>query len=231
MTLPLLISVPHAGLTIPPEVKDLCILTPEQILADSDQGASEIYNLQDQVAGYVTTDIARAVVDLNRAEEDRRSDGVVKSHTCWNEPVYNDPLPEGTIHTLLENYYYPYHRQLSQITKQSQLPLGLDCHTMAAAGPPTGPDPGQKRPWVCLSNDDTTCPQPWLEQLAECFGNTFGNQVSINHPFRGGYIIHSHADELPWIQIEISCEPFYSNIEKHARILETFKAFCTRIVH
>jgi len=30
--------------------------------------------------------------------------------------------------------------------------LGIDCHTMAAKGPPIGPDPGKERPLVCLSN-------------------------------------------------------------------------------
>ncbi len=226
MTLPLLISVPHAGLSIPPDVKSICILTSEQILADSDEGAAEIYNLQGQVAEFVTTDIARAVVDLNRAEEDRRSDGVVKTHTIWNQPIFSEPLPEALIHTLLNKYYNPYHQQLTDLARKTQIKLGLDCHTMVAFGPPVGPDPGKKRPWVCLSNDDKTCPQPWLEKLAECFKKTFENQVSINEPFRGGYIIRSHADELPWIQIEIFRDSFYPNAEKRIRVLEAITMFC-----
>lgn len=229
MTLPLLISVPHAGFVIPPEVQDLCILTPEQILADSDEGAAEIYNLQSQIAKYLTTDIARAIVDLNRAEDDRRSDGVVKTHTCWNEPVYREPLSEALIHTLLKKYYFPYHQQLTDLAKKTQINLGLDCHTMAAFGPPVGPDPDKKRPWICLSNDDKTCPKPWLEKLAECFKKTFENQVSINQPFRGGYIVRSHADELPWIQIELSRDSFYPNAEKQSRILEAITTFCNSI--
>lgn len=226
MTLPLLISVPHAGLTIPPEVLDLCILTPEQILADSDEGAAEIYNLHSQVAEYVTTDIARAIVDQNRADDDRRSDGVVKTHTIWNQLIYSETLPEALIHTLLKKYYNPYHQQLTELSRKTQIKLGLDCHTMVAFGPPVGPDPKKKRPWICLSNNDKTCPQPWLEKLAECFRKTFDNQVSINHPFRGGYIIHSHADELPWIQVEISRDPFYPNTEKRTRVLEAITTWC-----
>ena len=225
MTLPILISIPHAGLSIPPEVRDLCILTPEQIRADGDEGAAEIYNIRNHVAEFVTTDIARAVVDLNRAPDDRRTDGVVKTHTCWNIPIYREPLSDIFIQTLLEKYYHPYHKQLTKIAIQSQIKLGFDCHTMAAVGPPVGPDPDKERPWVCLSNDDRTCPQTWLEKLAHCFNKTFDNQVAINHPFRGGYIIRSHADEIPWIQIEISRDSFYPNSEKISRIIEVMNMF------
>ena len=37
--MPLLISVPHAGLTVPPEAKPYCALTRQQIIEDGDQGA------------------------------------------------------------------------------------------------------------------------------------------------------------------------------------------------
>jgi N-formylglutamate amidohydrolase len=226
MTLPLLISVPHAGLTIPPEVRNLCILTPDQIRTDGDEGAAEIYHLQKEVAEFITTDIARAVVDLNRTAEDRRPDGVVKTHTCWNEPVYHKPLPEELIPMLLDNYYYPYHRQLTQVTKQGHVPLGLDCHTMAAIGPPIGPDPGVERPWVCLSHADGTCPEDWLNTMADCFRETVGDHVSVNKPFRGGYIIRSHAKELPWMQVELSRDDFLTNREKHQRVLQAITRFC-----
>jgi len=229
MTLPILMSVPHAGLTIPPEVRDLCALIPDHILADSDEHAAEIYDLKSHVEAFITTDIARAAVDLNREKDDFRTDGVVKTHTCWNVPIYRKPLSPGQIQLLLDTYYHPYHRQLSEEAKNENVRLGLDCHTMAAFGPPVGPDPGQKRPWICLSNDDRTCPASWLKKLAKCLAKTFDHQVSINTPFRGGYIIRSHADELPWIQIEMSRDPFYPNEEKRVRILEAINMFCRMI--
>jgi len=76
VTLPLLLSIPHAGLLIPTEVKDSCILSMEDIIEDSDEGAAEIYlPLQKEVSALVTTDVARAVLDINRAEDDRGKDG------------------------------------------------------------------------------------------------------------------------------------------------------------
>ena len=96
MTLPLLLSVPHAGLRVPPEVQAICTLSEADIIKDGDEFAREIYApLETEVAAFLTTDIARAVVDLNRAEDDFHKDGVIKRHTCWDVPVYRDYPPRG----------------------------------------------------------------------------------------------------------------------------------------
>jgi formiminoglutamase len=222
MKLPLLLSVPHAGLLIPDEVKELVTLSEQDIIEDGDKGAAEIYwPLEREVAAFVTTKVARAIVDMNRAEDDRRQDGIVKTHTCWNVPVYGEPLSEELVQILLERYYRPYHAKLSNFP--NGIKLGIDCHTMAAEGPPVGPDPGKTRPEICLSNADRTCPQDWLESLAECFGEAFESEVSINDPFKGGYIIRSHASELPWVQLELSRAPFLSNREKSERVIEALR--------
>ena len=89
MKLPILLSIPHAGWRIPEEVQDICLLTNKDILADGDAGAAEIYiPLKEKVEAFVTTDIARAIVDMNRAENDFWKDGVIKTHTCWDVPIY-----------------------------------------------------------------------------------------------------------------------------------------------
>jgi hypothetical protein len=56
----------------------------------------------------------------------------------------------------------------------------------------------------------------------------FERDVSINHPFKGGYIVRSHAKELPWIQLELSRVPFCSNEEKSAMVLEALKGWCKK---
>ena len=225
MTLPFLVSVPHAGLRVPPEVEGLCILEEEDIIKDGDGGASKTYYpLRNEVTAFLATDIARAIVDMNRKEDDRQKDGVIKTHTCWDVPVYREAPSEEVITWLIERYYRPYHSQLSHLSKGVR--LGLDCHTMAAVGPPIGPDAGSKRPYVCLSNGDgSTCPQEWILSLSEHFSEVFGDHVSINEPFKGGYIARSHAKEIPWIQIELSREPFFDNQEKGRCVFEAIKAW------
>lgn len=223
--LPLLLSVPHAGLQVPPEVTSRCRLTAKEIAADGDVGARQIYRLEPEVEAFVTTEIARAIVDQNRAEDDRTKDGLVKTHTCWEVPVYREPLPEEIVRDLIERYHRPYHGRLSALAGADVI-LGIDCHTMATFGPPVGPDPGQERPAVCLSNADETCPTAWIESLAECFAESFGRETRINDPFRGGYIIRAHAPELPWIQLELSRAPFASFKQKRERVLRALHQWC-----
>ncbi|GAB4249922.1 MAG: N-formylglutamate deformylase [Thermoleophilia bacterium] len=225
--LPLLISVPHAGLKVPEEVARYVILTPEQIARDGDGQAAAIFSgLEERVAAFHISKVARVVVDLNRAPNDRRPDGVVKTHTCWGEPVYDPSPPEEVLARLIALYHTPYHRALSEAAGRAGLRLGVDCHTMAAEGPPIGPDPGRPRPLVCLSNADGTCPDAWMAALSRAFMEWAGDSVSLNDPFRGGHIIRSHAPELPWVQIEISRTNRFSPEEKRRAVELALERFC-----
>jgi formiminoglutamase len=227
MSLPLLLSVPHAGLAVPPEVAELNLLEGAEIAADGDVGASEIYTLDEQVQVLVRAGVARAFVDMNRAEDDLRMDGVVKTHTCWGVPIYDEPLSEALTAELLGAYWRPYHRRLREAAGP-ELVLGVDCHTMAATGPPVGPDAGRPRPAACLSNADGTCPQDWIESMAALLAEALGDEVLINEPFRGGYICRSHAAELPWVQLELSRAPRLTDAEKRSAVLACLTAWCGR---
>ncbi|MCY3830387.1 MAG: N-formylglutamate amidohydrolase [Rhodospirillaceae bacterium] len=215
MTLPLLLSVPHAGLAVPPEAVSYCVLTHREISEDGDEGAAEIYlGLEPLVAAFHTTDIARAIVDMNRAEDDRRRDGAIKTHTCWNVPVYRTPLPDAVAEGLIGRYHRPYHRRLAELAAEGAARLAIDCHTMAAQGPPVGPDTGRERPWICLGYGDGACPRDWIEALKACFEALIGPNVTIDDPFSGGYITRCHSAEMPWLQLEMSRAPFRSDAEK-----------------
>jgi formiminoglutamase len=226
MTLPLLVSVPHAGRRVPQEVREYCILSGDDIIADGDEGAAIAYDLEGRVAAFVTTDVARAVVDMNRPVDDRGPDGVVKTVTIWNQPVYRAPLPPDVVDVLVRRYHRPYHERLSRLAAGEGVALGVDCHTMAAVGPPVGPDTGMPRPALCLSNAEGTCPEEWLRGLARALECSFGCPVGLNEPFRGGYIIRSHANEIPWVQVELSRGDFLDWPEKGRRVLAALTLWC-----
>ncbi len=229
MTLPLLLSVPHAGWAVPPEVAGFCALTPEEIAADGDEGAAEIYALAGEMDCHVTTTVARAVVDLNRPPDDFRRDGVIKTQTCWEVPVWDPVLPPQLAEKLIDNHWRPYHKRLRDLGNSGRFLLGVDGHTMAAYGPPVGPDAGLERPAACLSNADGTCPPAWIEILRDALARRLGREVTINQPFRGGYITRSHAAEMPWLQIEFSRAPFAGLTEKRSAVLAALTELCEAI--
>ncbi len=225
MTLPILVSLPHAGLRIPDEIATLVSLDASAIVQDGDEQALDIYGpLKATAAAFVTTDIARAAVDLNRAEDDRRPDGVIKTHTCFNIPVYKQPPSEQLVRQLLNSYYHPYHRHLSEIAARGDVRLGIDCHTMVAVAPPIASDAGTLRPAVCLGNlDGKSCPTEWIEKLAPILASKIGQPVALNQPFKGGFITRSHSSEMPWIQIEISRGDFASVDEKSRAVRDALE--------
>lgn len=227
--LPLLASVPHGGVRVPPEAAPYCRLTEDDVRRDGDECASEIYAISTEVEAFVSTEIARAIVDLNRAVDDRRPDGVVKTHTCLDVPVYEPFPPDHVIDGLLESYYHPYHRRLTELAG-SGVRLGVDCHTMLAVGPPMGPMAGEERPRICLGDvDGSSCPPEISDALAGALAGAFGVEVIRNAPFKGGYITRTHSAELPWIQIELSRAPFMTSGEKRERLLQALEDLCRRM--
>lgn len=227
MTLPIALSVPHAGLSVPDWLQARCLLTPQQIAADGDVFAQQIYgDLQRHVARFVTTDVARAVLDMNRAPDDlARVDGVVKTETCWREPVWSEPLTSQDIERLLQQHHTPYHIALDHFV--GEVRLGVDCHTMSEVGPPIGPDPGVKRPLVCLGHvGGASCPTAWVEALRARFVRHFGDDVSIDEPFAGGYITRRLGERMPFVQVELSRSGVMSADEKQRCVFASLREWC-----
>lgn len=212
--LPILVSVPHGGTETPPEIAGRVCITPEALFDDSDAFTRDIYGVQSQVARFEAATIARAFVDLNRAREDRPPadpDGVVKTATCYSEPIYEpgNELTDDLTEMLLSRYYDPYYERLEDAVSRG-VRLALDCHSMADEAPPISPDPGSKRPLFCLSNDNgRTCPRALVDRLTGAIAEEFAidpTDVRINDPFRGGNITRMFGarGEVPWVQVEMN---------------------------
>lgn len=228
--LPILISVPHGGLEVPPELSSVCRLSLPALLGDGDTWSIFLYSLEDRVQSYHRFRYARAVLDLNRAPDDlppQNPDGVVKTVTVSGEQVWNDPegLAPQQVEFLLCKYYYPYHNTLEKAAEEDGLVLGFDCHTMLAEAPGDSSLSWEKRrPLVCLGNRGNqvgeeagkvlTAPPAMIRSLAEALEKRFSARaaeanlpaVLINQPFEGGYITKKHgsAGKIPWIQVEFN---------------------------
>jgi len=212
---PVLLSIPHGGDAVPPEIEDRIAIAAHDLRADADAFTRAIYGLHGDVAALVETPVARVYVDLNREENDlppKNPDGVIKTHTCHGVPIYQQgrELDAALSKILIDRYYHPYHRKLEEaLAREAGIRLALDCHSMLAEGPPIGPDPGKPRPAICLgTNRGRSCPQPVAHTLARCFAEAFGlnaSDVTLNQPFSGGYITRRYGTgRPPWVQVELN---------------------------
>lgn len=205
----------------------MVIITKRDIFYDSDSLTRKIYDFRNCVEAFIEMPIARAIVDVNRAPDDRplqNPDGVIKTVTTNGTPVYKKGRfpDDALIDILLQKYYFPYHEKLDDLLESRNIRLALDCHSMLHSSPQISDNPGEPRPLICLSNrgDDqgmprigygpVTCPPEWICALAESLRHAFADEgeIAINDPFSGGYIsqFHYKRNKIPWIQVEINRE-------------------------
>jgi N-formylglutamate deformylase len=221
---PFLISVPHGGTEVPPELADRIRLTPDELRYYSDPGTTVLYDYRERVQGYIEASVSRVLVDLNRPPyylPPRHTDGVVKMVTPDGMPIWNEgsaPDLPG-IHRLLMAYFFPYHDRINSLLDSLPVKLAIDCHTMTPVGAPRNHDTGKKRPLVCIGNNGNadggprphalpTCPQEWARSLAGAFREEFPGpgDVTLNEPYSGGFIPNAHYwhKGVPWIQLELN---------------------------
>jgi formiminoglutamase len=229
--LPILVSIPHGGWRVAPEIEDIWALSARDAFHDGDPGTARIYDFEDRVEVQLVMQYYRAVVDLNRREDDiapENPDGVIKSHTCYNAEVYRPGCLPGPAlqQVLLQRYYRSYHGDLAEALRRPDLKLGVDCHSMAAVSPPIESDAGAPRPLICLGNlgdaeglpcepfGRITAPPELIIFMRDEFQQVFAHEdvdlelpavATANVPFSGGYITQRiGGDAPPFVQIEMS---------------------------
>ena len=117
---PVLVSVPHAGMYIPAAIAST--MTPEALrVEDTDWFVDTLYDVAPSLGiGLLTATHSRYVIDLNRAPDNvslypgRSVTELVPTTTFANEPIYRpDQLPDAfEIANRIQLYWEPYHRAL-----------------------------------------------------------------------------------------------------------------------
>jgi N-formylglutamate amidohydrolase len=221
---PFLISVPHGGEKIPPEIRGRIVLSEQDLCYYCDPATGAIFDFRKCVEAFIDTPVSRMVVDLNRPPlplPGKDPDGIIKVRTIDGKDVYSKgQFPDiALIHRLLMTYYFPYHQRLDELIDRHNVKVAFDCHSMLPVGACGQNDAGKPRPLICLGNNGdrhgrakkgsiATCPVGWMEGLAHAFRYEFSldREVAINNPFSGGFITNAHfwRKGVPWVQIEIN---------------------------
>jgi N-formylglutamate deformylase len=145
-TSPLLISVPHAGTLIPPEIKDR--MQPETLfLPDTDWFVDRLYGWAPvEGASMISTAWSRYVIDLNRPPDnqplyERPGSSLVPTSTFCGMELYRegDAPDEAEVQERLELYWQPYHERLAEMLDAIRARHGyavlLDAHSIRSELP------------------------------------------------------------------------------------------------
>ena len=141
---PLLVSVPHDGWQLPPDI----VQTMSEIgrgIPDTDWHVAQLYEFaRDRGASMIVANFSRYVVDLNRPADDTAmyegelATGLCPIRTFAGDDIYRD---QPTIDTgaRVATYWRPYHERiaeaLSELRKRHGVALLWDAHSITSRVP------------------------------------------------------------------------------------------------
>lgn len=224
---PVLVEVPHSGLSIPDEVSpQLEAPSPEAILRDSDLYVDALYEgVVGRGASMLVARTSRYVVDLNRAGTDvdgaavvgaggaapSRSRGVVWSLTLGGQRLLRRPLTVDELRARLDQYHAPYHAalwaELERLRAVHGFAIMLAAHSMPSKG--RDPQTGRvtRRADIVPGSDGRRTADPRLIDLVDAHFRAAGYTVAHDEPYRGGWsTVHygRPSEGLHVLQIEIN---------------------------
>ncbi|MGS0743581.1 N-formylglutamate deformylase [Glaciimonas sp. GG7] len=216
--LPLLVSMPHAGEHIPPDIA--AEMTPAALaLADTDWHLPVLYNfLKEMGASILIATHSRYVIDLNRPQDDVNlypgldTTGLCPVDTFHKEPLYQQNAQPNAeeIQRRVALYWQPYHAQLAQELQRMRDEHGIamlwDAHSIASVVPRFFEG---RLPDLNLGTaSGTSCAPALAEQLRAVAASANGYSHALNGRFKGGHITryygqpdqHIHAVQLELAQ-------------------------------
>jgi N-formylglutamate deformylase len=221
----LIVSIPHSGEMIPPQVGWLKALPEPVLMRDVDRYVDQLYKtvLQNQKIPHVIADCHRYVIDLNRlpAEYDASSvvgaafpagkhpKGLHWSVTTLGENLISQPMSMALHEELVEKFYSPFHDDVKKLASKilPQEVFHLDLHSMPSKGTAMHNDPGEMRADVVVSDFHGKSSRPDFVELIKNSYTQAGFKVAYNWPYFGGGItqIYGHpAKHHHTVQVELN---------------------------
>lgn len=203
---PLIVNVPHAGTWLPPLIAET--LTPAGLqVPDTDWHVDKLYDFAPEMgATLMVATHSRIVVDLNRNPTgDALYRGVSNTEICpiatfGNEPIYRTGMVPDytTIASRVEQYWHPYHRQLSSEIARIKAVHGycilLDAHSIISEAPRFFEG---RLPDLNLGTADGRSCEVSLAHIAyEVLTHADGFTSVHNGRFKGGYITRHYGDPV-----------------------------------
>lgn len=241
---PVLVDVPHAGRTYPPDFVAASRLSALGLRRSEDAFVDLLFaRAPDHGAPLLAATFPRAFLDVNREpyELDPRMFegrlpgfantrsmrvagglGTVPRVVGDGQEIYRGRLPACEAIDRVDRYYRPYHqalrRELGTLHRGFGQCVLLDAHSMPAAAQNRDSGPLGD---IILGDRFGTSAAPWIVDELEAALRREGLRVTRNRPYAGGYITESYGDPkigLHAVQVEIARALYMDEraIEPHA---------------
>jgi len=215
--LPLLISFPHSGTYVPPELA--ARLTPEALdLPDTDWFVPELYDFHREFgASVICATHTRYVVDLNRPPDGaplypgQRETTVCPTESFDGERLYREGAEptSGEVAERLQRYWRPYHDKVSELMQDMVRRHGRcllwDAHSIHSTVP--GLFKGRLPDLNVGTADGRSCSPEILARVAACLSAQQRFSHVVDGRFKGGYITRHYgnpASQVHAVQLEIA---------------------------
>jgi N-formylglutamate deformylase len=215
-SLPLLISIPHAGTEVPLEIRRRFTLA-AQALPDTDWHVDSLYDFaRGMGASVLVAHYSRYVVDLNRSPDSQPLyEGILTSPVCpirtfSDQPIYFHEEPEPQeIAQRIEEYWRPYHdalaAELERLRELHGFALLWDGHSVVSEV--AGLFAGVLPEFNLGTRDDASCPRSIAERLLDTITSDGKYGAVLNGRFKGGYITANYgqpAQRIFALQLELA---------------------------
>lgn len=216
-SVPLLISIPHAGTFVPENIARRFTLAGSH-LADTDWHVHKLYDFARELgASILAANHSRYVVDLNRAPDSASlyvanpTSPVCPTLTFDGDPIYvaGAEPDRAEIASRVEQYWQPYHQrlasELAQMREQHGYALLWDAHSIASEV--SSLFAGVLPEFNFGTRDDASCPRAIADQLLDLVTSDGKFGAVLNGRFKGGYITMHYgrpADRVYAVQLELS---------------------------
>lgn len=249
---PLVVEVPHAGLSVPPHFATTLLAPARSIARDADLFVDELYaEAAHEGATVLVSRVSRYVVDLNRAETDvdaetvvggpstpRAPRGVVWRLTTDNERCLAAPLSREQLEARLGELHRPYHAALAEIVAGKLERFGvcvvLAGHSMPSVGRSANGDADVVRADVVPGTQGHTTAHGSLIDRVERHAVAAGLAVRHDEPYRGGFTTRHWgrpAQRVHAVQVELARRLYMNEttLQKTASFVQ-MQEFCRGLV-
>ncbi|WP_248917766.1 N-formylglutamate deformylase [Pseudomonas entomophila] len=226
--LPLLISMPHAGLNLTAAVRD-GLVEPARSLPDTDWHIPRLYDFAREMgASVVAAEYSRFVIDLNRPDDDKplyvgATTGLYPATLFDGEPLFK----EGQVPTVderatyLEQIWRPYHDtirgELARLRDEYGYALLWDAHSIRSLIPHLFD--GKLPDFNLGTFNGASCDPQLAERLQGVCAEFAGYTHVLNGRFKGGHITRHYGDPASHthaVQLELAQSTYMEEVEPFA---------------